>query len=57
MQMTLCYYLQGVIDRLTENGRYFEMKKKVENSKLIGIWRQPSPLQVKKKKKQLENME
>jgi len=53
----LCYCLQGITDRLIEIGRYFEMKKNVEKSKVIRISRQPSELQIMRDQTQLENME
>jgi len=40
-----------ITDRLTENGRHFEIKNNVENSTVRGTSRQPSPLQVMRDQK------
>jgi hypothetical protein len=49
--------LQGMIYTLTEIGRSYEMKMNVEETKVMRIPRQPSPVQVRIDQKQLENVE
>ena len=36
--------LQGMIDKLTETGRYYGMEINVEKTKVMRISRQPSPI-------------
>ena len=38
--------LQGIIDKLTEIGRYYGLEMNVEKTKLMRISRQPSPLTI-----------
>ena len=49
--------LQEIIDKLIEIGRGYEMEMNVENTKLMRISRQPSPVKIKIDQKQLENLE
>ena len=49
--------LQGMIDRLIETGRCCGMEMNVKKTKVKGISRQPSPVQVMTDQKQLENVE
>jgi len=49
--------LQGMIDRLIETGRWYGMEMNVEKTKVMRISTQPSPIQIVKHKKKLENME
>ena len=49
--------LQGMIDKLTEIGRYYGMKMNVEKTKVMRISRQPSPVTIMIDQKQLENVE
>ena len=36
--------LQGIIDKLTETGRFYEMEMNVEKTKVMRISRKPSPV-------------
>ena len=47
---------QGMIDKLIETGRYYGMEMNVEKTKVMRIWRQPSPVTITIDKKQLENV-
>ena len=38
--------LQGMIDKLTETGRYYGMEMNVEKTKVMRISRQPSPVTI-----------
>jgi len=49
--------LQGLMERLTEIGRCYGMEMNVEKIKVMRISRQPSPIQIMKDRKQLENVE
>ena len=46
--------LQGLIDKLTETGRYYGMEMHVEKTKVMRISRQPSPVTIRIDQKQLE---
>jgi len=48
--------LQGMIDKLTETGRYYGMEMNVEKTKTMRISRQPSPVTNTIGQKQLENV-
>ena len=48
--------LQGMPDKLIETGRYYGMEMNVENRKVMGISRQPSPVTITIDQKQLENV-
>jgi len=48
--------LQGMIDKLIENGGYYGMEMNVEKTKVVIISRQPSPVTIKIDQKQLENV-
>ena len=48
--------LQGMIDKLIETGRYYDMEMNVEKTKVMIISRQPSPVTIKIDQKQLENV-
>ena len=47
--------LWGMIDKLIETGRYYDMEMNVEKTKVMRISRQPSPVAIKIDQKQLEN--
>jgi hypothetical protein len=49
--------LQGMIDRLIEIGKHYEMEMNVEKTKVMRISRQPSPIKITIDQKQLENVE
>ena len=49
--------LQGMIDKLIENGRCYGMEMNVEKTKVMRISRQPSPVSIMIDQKQLENVE
>jgi hypothetical protein len=49
--------LQGMTDRLTENGRCYGMEINVLKTKVMTISREPSPSRIMIDKKQLENVE
>jgi cellulose biosynthesis protein BcsQ len=49
--------LQGVIDRLSEIGRRYEMEMNVGRTEVMRISRQPSPMKIMIDQKQLENVE
>jgi hypothetical protein len=38
--------LQGMTDRLTENGKCYEMEMNMKKTKVMGISRQASPIQI-----------
>jgi hypothetical protein len=48
--------LQCTINRLAEAGRWYGMEINMEETKVIIISRQPSPVQIIRDKKQLENV-
>ena len=48
--------LQGMIDKLTETGRYYGMEINVEKTKVMRISRQPSQVTITIDQKQLENV-
>jgi len=48
--------LQGMIDKLIETGRYYDMEINVEKTKVMKISRQPSPITITIVQKQLENV-
>ena len=48
--------LQGMIDKLTETGRYYGLEMNVEKTKAMRISRQPSPVTITVEQKQLENV-
>jgi hypothetical protein len=49
--------LQDMIDKLIEIGRCYGMEINVEKTKVMGISRQPFPVNITIKQKQLENVE
>ena len=49
--------LQGIIDKLTEIGRCYGMEMNVEETKVMRISRQQSPVKIMIDQKQLENVE
>jgi hypothetical protein len=49
--------LQGMVDTLIETGRRYGMEMNVEKTKVMGISRQPSPMEIMIDQKQLENVE
>jgi len=49
--------LQGLMERLTKIGRCCGMEMNVEKTKMMRISRQPSPIQIMKNQKQLENVD
>ena len=49
--------LQGIIDKLTEIGRCYGKEMKVEETKVMRISRQPSPVKIMIDQKQMENVE
>jgi hypothetical protein len=49
--------LRGMINRLIEIGRCCGMEMNVEETKVLGISRESSPIQIMRDQKQLENME
>ena len=49
--------LQGMIDKLTEVGRWYGMEINVEKTKVMRISRQPSPVTIMIEQKQLEIVE
>jgi hypothetical protein len=49
--------LQGMIDRLIEIGRYYEIKMNVEKTKVIKISRKQSPAEIMVDQKQMETVE
>jgi len=49
--------LQGMIDKLIEIGRCYDMEMHVEKTKVMRISRQPSPITVMIDQKPLENVE
>jgi hypothetical protein len=46
-----------VLDRLIETGRRYGMEMNVEETKVMRISRQPSPINIRTDQKQLENVE
>ena len=48
--------LQGMIDTLSETGRYYGMEINVEKTKVLRISRQPSPITIMIDQKQPENV-
>ena len=49
--------LQGMIDKLIEIGRCYDMEMNVEKTKVMRISRQPSPVTITIEQKQLEYVE
>jgi len=49
--------LLGMIERLTENGRYFGMETNMVKFKVLRVSSQPSPIQIMVDQKQPENVE
>ena len=49
--------LQGIIDKLTEIGRWYGMEMNVKKAKVMRISRQISPVTIMIDQKQLENVE
>ena len=49
--------LQGMVERLTEIGRYYGMDVNVEKTKAMRILRHPPPIQIMIDHKQPENVE
>jgi len=49
--------LQGMIDKLIEIGKCYDIEMNVEKTKVMRISRQPSPVTIMIDQKQLENME
>ena len=48
--------LQGMIDKLIETGRYYDMEINVQKTKVMRISRQPSPITITIDQKQMENV-
>ena len=49
--------VQGMMDKPTEIGRCYGMEMNVEETKVMKISRQPSPVTITIEQKQLENVE
>jgi len=46
-----------MVDRLTEDGRHYEMEKNVEKTRIMGISAKPSAVQIRVDQKQPNNLE
>jgi len=49
--------LQGMIDRVNEIGKCYEMDMNVEKPKIMRISKQPSTIEIMMDQKQIENVE